>query len=93
MFVIDSEGYNLVQLGGIDPTHQTWFWSGVRWQLRRPGGSAAHRSAVVLGVVLGLMLMLTLNIFVPATAVAFPLLLIAGFLSWYLFHPNSQRPY
>ncbi|NJK34767.1 MAG: hypothetical protein HC919_07315 [Oscillatoriales cyanobacterium SM2_2_1] len=92
MFVIDSDGHHLVQLGGIDPTHQTWFWSGTRWQLRRLGMSSGSRSAIVLGSVLGLTLMLTLNVFVPVTAVVFPLLLMAGILGWYLFHPNAQRP-
>jgi hypothetical protein len=39
IFVVEDNGYSLVQLGGIDPYRRAWQWIGTKWQATKNMGS------------------------------------------------------
>jgi hypothetical protein len=90
IFTSEDNGYSLVQLGGIDPYHRSWYWNGARWQAIRNANLKYARELVpiqlvmVSSVVLMFLLLAAVTTKYPgmhlAILVAIPVILVTFWL-------------
>ncbi len=81
MFQLENEGYNLIQLGGIDSQQHAWQWTG-KWKLLRENSPKALLEIVLMylasflffGLILVWMLRLNSALSIPLGILLFTLL-------------------